>query len=209
MWTPTAPCHECSACARGLYNHCETLFKGIAMGAYADYILLPKHIVSQHVFHKPEHLPFAEAALMEPLACIFAAGGGWELFPTGSDFERSGAARRRYTSSRRAGPRAAASTACSSLASAPSACSTSRSRKRSAARKLPAVGGRESGLELAEQLGAHDVFQGHVPTVNDELKKAGLAEAGRRHRVHRQSAACGRKHRTLTRVGGKAMLSAA
>lgn len=206
MWTPTAPCHECSACARGLYNHCETLFKGIAMGAYADYILLPKHIVSQHVFHKPEHLPFAEAALMEPLACILRGWRRLGAFPDGGAISSDGVPLD-------AGTRAADEHAArrggidSVLIIGVGAIGLLHVTvaKALGCPQITAVGGRESGLELAKQLGAHDVFQGHVPAVNDELKKAGLAdpdvviECTGNPRVWAEAPA-------LTRVGGKAML---
>ena len=43
------------------------------MGAYADYLLVPDHVVARNMFLKPDHLPFEEAALLEPLACVVHA----------------------------------------------------------------------------------------------------------------------------------------
>jgi L-iditol 2-dehydrogenase len=40
------------------------------LGAFAEYIVIPAHIVIQNLFHKPEGLSFEEAAWMEPLACV-------------------------------------------------------------------------------------------------------------------------------------------
>ena len=40
------------------------------LGAFAEYIVIPKHIVKQNLFHKPPHLAFEEAAFLEPLACV-------------------------------------------------------------------------------------------------------------------------------------------
>jgi L-iditol 2-dehydrogenase len=40
------------------------------LGAFAEYIIVPSHIVRQNVFHKPEHLSFEEAAFLEPLSCV-------------------------------------------------------------------------------------------------------------------------------------------
>jgi L-iditol 2-dehydrogenase len=40
------------------------------LGAFAEYILLPPHIVRQNVFHKPPNLSFEEAAFLEPLSCV-------------------------------------------------------------------------------------------------------------------------------------------
>jgi len=39
-------------------------------GAYAEYIKLPASVVGTNLFTKPKGLPFAEAALLEPLACV-------------------------------------------------------------------------------------------------------------------------------------------
>jgi L-iditol 2-dehydrogenase len=41
-----------------------------AMGAYAEYIRMPSHVVSQNMYPKPAALSFQEAALVEPLACV-------------------------------------------------------------------------------------------------------------------------------------------
>lgn len=182
MWTPTAPCHECGACRRGLYNHCETLFERIAMGAYADYILLPRHIVRQHVFHKPDHLPFAEAALMEPLACILR---GWR---------RLGALDRRGGIDSvliiGVGAIGLLHVAVAGALGVPS---------------ITVVGGRAAGLRLAKQLGAHHVVQGHVPDVSQRLRAAGLAEPDvviectGNPRVWEEAP-------SLVRVGGRALL---
>ena len=38
-------------------------------GAFAEYIRVPAHIVAQNMHRVPAALPFAQAALIEPLAC--------------------------------------------------------------------------------------------------------------------------------------------
>jgi L-iditol 2-dehydrogenase len=40
------------------------------LGAFAEYIIIPEHIVKQNLFHKPPQLSFPEAAFLEPLACV-------------------------------------------------------------------------------------------------------------------------------------------
>jgi L-iditol 2-dehydrogenase len=40
------------------------------LGSYAEYLLIPRRIVAQNIFKKPEHLSFDEAAFLEPLACV-------------------------------------------------------------------------------------------------------------------------------------------
>ena len=70
MAVHSAPCLECRYCRKNLYNLCEKIMRTKILGAFAEYILLPSHIVKQNVFHKPEALPFEEAAFLEPLSCV-------------------------------------------------------------------------------------------------------------------------------------------
>jgi L-iditol 2-dehydrogenase len=73
MAAPTAPCGACFYCDRGQENLCPQVMDLMVMGAYADYLLLPPHIVARNTFRKPPALPFEEAALLEPLACVVHA----------------------------------------------------------------------------------------------------------------------------------------
>lgn len=73
MAAPTAPCGDCFFCARGQENLCAQAMDRMVMGAYADYLLLPAHVVARNAFHKPDNLPFEEAALLEPLSCVVHA----------------------------------------------------------------------------------------------------------------------------------------
>ncbi|MBE3603097.1 alcohol dehydrogenase catalytic domain-containing protein [bacterium] len=73
MAAPTAPCGHCFYCVRGQENLCAQAMDRMVMGAYADYLLLPAHIVARNAFHKPPALPFEEAALLEPLSCVVHA----------------------------------------------------------------------------------------------------------------------------------------
>jgi L-iditol 2-dehydrogenase len=73
MAAPTAPCGNCFFCRRGQENLCAQAMDRMLMGAYADYLLIPDHIVARNMFLKPLHLPFEEAALLEPLACVVHA----------------------------------------------------------------------------------------------------------------------------------------
>ncbi len=63
----SAPCHLCFPCRMERVNLCEDL--QFLNGAYAEYIRVPARIVQQNLLPLPEHLSFAEAALVEPLAC--------------------------------------------------------------------------------------------------------------------------------------------
>jgi len=76
MWVQTAPCGECARCRAGCENLCERIFDTIALGAYADYITLPRAIVKRNVFKKPVGLSYIEAAFLEPLSCVVH---GWKV----------------------------------------------------------------------------------------------------------------------------------
>lgn len=73
MAAPTAPCGICFYCQRGQENLCAQAMEKMLLGAYADYLLVPAHIVRQNAFRKPDDLSFEEAALLEPLACVVHA----------------------------------------------------------------------------------------------------------------------------------------
>ena len=70
MGVHSAPCLNCSYCRKGLFNICENLMSTKALGAFSEYLLLPKHVVKQNVFKKPKAMGFSEAAFLEPLACV-------------------------------------------------------------------------------------------------------------------------------------------
>ncbi|UCC98522.1 MAG: galactitol-1-phosphate 5-dehydrogenase [Phycisphaerales bacterium] len=65
----TVYCNTCPACRQGLYNRCDKRqVLGVSVpafkrhGAFAEYVAVPSWIV----FKIPEHLPFVQAALLEP-----------------------------------------------------------------------------------------------------------------------------------------------
>lgn len=70
MSVHSAPCLKCRYCRKKLFNLCENIMETKVLGAFAEYILLPSHIVSQNVFHKPADISFEEAAFLEPLSCV-------------------------------------------------------------------------------------------------------------------------------------------
>lgn len=73
MAAPTAPCGICFYCQRGQENLCAQAMERMVMGAYADYLLIPAHVVARNAFIKPDNLSFEEAALLEPLSCVLHA----------------------------------------------------------------------------------------------------------------------------------------
>lgn len=70
MAVHSAPCLKCRFCHKKLYNLCENIMDTKTLGAFAEYILLPAHIVKQNLFYKPSDLSFEEAAFLEPLSCV-------------------------------------------------------------------------------------------------------------------------------------------
>jgi L-iditol 2-dehydrogenase len=70
MCVPTAPCGSCRLCAAGRANLCAAAVGRMVLGAYAEYVLLPAHIVARHLFHRPATLSAERAATLEPLACV-------------------------------------------------------------------------------------------------------------------------------------------
>ena len=76
MWVQTAPCGTCARCSAGAENLCEHLTDEMALGTYADFVLLPAHVVARNLFVKPKSLSYIEAAFLEPLSCIVH---GWNM----------------------------------------------------------------------------------------------------------------------------------
>lgn len=67
---PTAPCGDCAYCLSGAENLCSYLFEHMALGAYGEYMLIPRHIVNRNTFHVPNSVSDVQAAFLEPLACV-------------------------------------------------------------------------------------------------------------------------------------------
>jgi L-iditol 2-dehydrogenase len=70
MSVHSAPCLTCMYCKKGAHNLCVDIMNTKVLGAFAEYLLLPRHIVRQNVFHKPKSVSFEEAAFLEPLSCV-------------------------------------------------------------------------------------------------------------------------------------------
>lgn len=64
----SAPCMKCFFCQRREYSLCPHLTWN--NGTFAEYIKIPAPIVQHNLLTIPDHLPFALAAMTEPLACV-------------------------------------------------------------------------------------------------------------------------------------------
>lgn len=70
MSVHTAPCLKCRYCKKERFHLCENIMDSKVLGAFAEYLLVPAHIVEQNMFKKPSALRFEEAAFLEPLSCV-------------------------------------------------------------------------------------------------------------------------------------------
>jgi L-iditol 2-dehydrogenase len=70
MCVHTAPCGACFWCNGGQEELCEQLMPTMLLGAYSELIAVPKRIVEINAFGKPAGVSYAEAAFLEPLACV-------------------------------------------------------------------------------------------------------------------------------------------
>lgn len=70
MCVHTGPCGECYWCQHEQPELCETIMPAMLLGAYSDFIAVPKRIVDCNCFRKPVDVSYAEAAFLEPLACV-------------------------------------------------------------------------------------------------------------------------------------------
>lgn len=69
MGVHSGPCGECFFCRKNQPQLCETIMNSKALGSFAEFMLLPKVVVKNNLFPKPDSVPFEHAALLEPLAC--------------------------------------------------------------------------------------------------------------------------------------------
>ncbi len=64
----SAPCLTCRFCRRGLQNLCEN--RMWLWGAFSEYIRVPERFLKVNAQKIPDGLPYEEAAITEPLACV-------------------------------------------------------------------------------------------------------------------------------------------
>jgi L-iditol 2-dehydrogenase len=63
-----AECGECFYCRHGQGNLCENLTYNF--GAFAEYMTVPASIVRKNTFEIPDHLSYAQAAVLEPFVSV-------------------------------------------------------------------------------------------------------------------------------------------
>ncbi len=70
MAANTGPCTACFWCRHDQENLCESIMEEMILGAYADYVRVPERVLRVNAYRKPQALPWAQAALLEPLASV-------------------------------------------------------------------------------------------------------------------------------------------
>ena len=70
MCVHSAPCGRCFWCERGEEELCESVMSTKILGAYAEFIEVPRHIVERNCYKKPPELSYVAGAFLEPLSCV-------------------------------------------------------------------------------------------------------------------------------------------
>jgi len=69
---PYVPCGECRNCSRGHYTLCSNLhLSALQPGGLSEFVRVPAPTVREGLLRIPEVLTFEEAALSEPLGCVY------------------------------------------------------------------------------------------------------------------------------------------
>jgi L-iditol 2-dehydrogenase len=69
---PKVPCLKCNYCLKGHYPQCNAV-KARLPGGFAEYILVPKELVTNGSYRLPDNVSYDQATFIEPLACVVRA----------------------------------------------------------------------------------------------------------------------------------------
>jgi len=70
MSVHSGPDGTCFWCKRGQEELCESVMETKILGAYAEFIAVPAHVVKQNAFRKPADVSYEAAAFLEPVSCV-------------------------------------------------------------------------------------------------------------------------------------------
>jgi len=73
MCVHSAPDGTCYWCERGQSELCVSVMETKILGAYAQYVAVPAHIVACNAYRKPANLSYEAAAFLEPVSCVVHA----------------------------------------------------------------------------------------------------------------------------------------
>jgi L-iditol 2-dehydrogenase len=69
---PKIPCLKCRYCLKGHYPQCNVVNERLP-GGFAEFILVPKELVSNGCYLLPDNVSYDQATFIEPLACVVRA----------------------------------------------------------------------------------------------------------------------------------------
>ena len=70
--THHVPCNACHWCLNNRHTACDTLHQtNFDPGGFSEYLRIPQINVDRGVFPIPDHVPYEEASITEPLACVY------------------------------------------------------------------------------------------------------------------------------------------
>ena len=70
--THHVPCNACHWCLNNRHTACDTLHQtNFDPGGFSEYLRIPQTNVDRGVFPIPDHVPYEEASITEPLACVY------------------------------------------------------------------------------------------------------------------------------------------
>ena len=70
--THHVPCNACHWCLNNRHTACDTLHQtNFDPGGFSEFLRIPQINVDRGVFPIPDHVPYEEASITEPLACVY------------------------------------------------------------------------------------------------------------------------------------------
>jgi len=138
----SGPCGECTFCSRGKENLCGTAMEPgeKTWGAFAEAVVVPARVVRSNLYAIPDSLPSEVAALLDPLASVVHA---WKRLPD---------------------PRGKCVLI---LGAGPLAFLHLLVAKKQGAGRVVVVGRRSSRLEKAKELGADEVLDTSIESLDE------------------------------------------
>ena len=80
--THHVPCNACHWCLNNRHTACDTLHQtNFDPGGFSEYLRIPQINVDRGVFPIPDHVPYEEASITDPLACVYRGQKSANLQP--------------------------------------------------------------------------------------------------------------------------------
>lgn len=66
----SGPCMECRPCRRGRHSLCRKLSEHLVLGAFGQYLRIPRPVTEHNVLPRPEGMDRVRGAFLEPVSCV-------------------------------------------------------------------------------------------------------------------------------------------